>query len=146
MTVLKKLSVTNHNKSFKYSILIGDDFSESLEQNFSKTLKGKKIYVMYDEFFYKLKLIKNLINNFKKLSTKLSSEIFFFKTKSKDKFKNFENLSNLLNYILSHKINRDSIIISIGGGVTGDLVGFASSIVLRGVTCTYSDNSSFSSR
>ena len=137
MTVLKKLSVTNHNKSFKYSILIGDDFSELLEKNFSKTLKGKKIYVMYDEFFYKLKLIKNLIDNFKKLSTKLSSEIFFFKTKSKDKFKNFENLSNLLNYILSHKINRDSIIISIGGGVTGDLVGFASSIVLRGVKCIH---------
>ena len=137
MTVLKKLSVTNHNKSFKYSILIGDDFSELLEKKFSKTLKGKKIYVMYDEFFYKLKLIKNLIDNFKKLSTKLSSEIFFFKTKSKDKFKNFENLSNLLNYILSHKINRDSIIISIGGGVTGDLVGFASSIVLRGVTCIH---------
>ena len=137
MTVLKKLSVTNHNKSFKYSILIGDDFSELLEKNFSKILKGKKIYVIYDEFFYKLKLIKNLIDNFKKLSTKLSSEIFFFKTKSKDKFKNFENLSNLLNYILSHKINRDSIIISLGGGVTGDLVGFASSIVLRGVTCIH---------
>ena len=137
MTVLKKLSVTNHNKSFKYSILIGDDFSETLEKNFSKILKEKKIYVIYDEFFYKLKLIKNLIDNFKKLSTKLSSEIFFFKTKSKDKFKNFENLSNLLNYILSHKINRDSIIISIGGGVTGDLVGFASSIVLRGVKCIH---------
>ena len=68
MTGLKKLSVSNHNKSFKYSILIGDDFSEALEQNFSTTLKGKKIYVIYDEFFYKLKLIKNLINNFKKLS------------------------------------------------------------------------------
>ena len=137
MTVLKTLSVTNHNKSFKYSILIGDDFIELLEKNFSKTLKEKKIYIMYDEFFYKLKLNKNLIDNFKKLSTKLSSEFFFFKTKSKDKFKNFENLSNLLNYILSHKINRDSIIISIGGGVTGDLVGFASSIVLRGVKCIH---------
>ena len=38
---------------------------------------------------------------------------------------------------MSHKINRDSIIISIGGGVTGDLVGFASSIVLRGVKCIH---------
>ena len=83
MTVLKTLSVTNHNKSFKYSILIGDDFSELLEKNFSKTLKGKKIYVMYDEFFYKLKLNKNLIDNFKKLSTRLSSEFFFSKRNQK---------------------------------------------------------------
>ena len=45
--------------------------------------------------------------------------------------------SILLNFILAHKINRDSIIISIGGGVTGDLVGFASSIVLRGVKCIH---------
>ena len=46
MTVLKKISVINENKSFKYSILIGDDFIELLEKNFSKTLKEKKIYVM----------------------------------------------------------------------------------------------------
>ena len=38
---------------------------------------------------------------------------------------------------MSRKINRDSIIISIGGGVTGDLVGLASSIVLRGVKCIH---------
>ena len=43
MTVLKKISVINENKSFKYSILIGNNFIQTLEKNFSKTLKGKKI-------------------------------------------------------------------------------------------------------
>ena len=133
MTVLKKLSINTENKSLKYSILIGDNFMESLENNFFKTLKGKKIYVIYDEFFYKIKSHKKLVENFENLSTKLLSKNFFFKIKSKDKFKNLERLSILLNFILSNRINRDSIIISIGGGVTGDLVGFASSIVLRGV-------------
>jgi len=137
MTVSKKLSIYNDNKSFKYSILIGNNFIESLENYFFKTLKEKKIYVVYDEFFYKLKLHKNLIENFKKLSGKLTSEIFFFKIRSTDKFKNLDNLSTLLNSILSHRINRDSIIISLGGGVTGDLVGFASSILLRGVKCIH---------
>ena len=78
-----------------------------MEKNFSNTLKRKKIYVIYDEFLDKLKLNENLIQKFKKLSKKLSSEIFFFKTKSRDKFKNFDNLSNLLNFILSNSINRD---------------------------------------
>ena len=55
MTVLKKISVINENKSFKYSILIGNNFIETLENNFSKTLKRKKIFVIFDEFFYKLK-------------------------------------------------------------------------------------------
>ena len=137
MTVLKNISVFNKNKSFNYSILIGNNFIESLEKNFSKTLKGKKIYVIYDEFFHKLNLVENLIRELKKVSTKIGSETFFYKLKSKDKFKNFDNLSILLDFILSEKINRDSIIISIGGGVIGDLVGFASSIVLRGVKCIH---------
>ena len=137
MTDFKKLSINTMNKPFKYPILIGNNFIESLKNNFFQTLKEKKIYVIYDEFFYKLKLHKNLIESFNKFSTKLESEIFFFKIKSKDKFKNYKKLSILLDFILSKNINRDSIIISIGGGVTGDLVGFASSIVLRGVRCIH---------
>jgi len=137
MTVVKKVSVINENKSLIYSILIGNNFIQLLEKYFSETLTEKKIYVIYDEFFYKLRLHKNLIEEFEKFSTKVGSEVFFFKLKSKDKFKNLDKLSILLNFILCHKINRDSIIISIGGGVTGDLVGFASSIVLRGVKCIH---------
>ena len=71
MTVLKKISVINEIKSFKYSILIGNNFIELLEKNFSKILKGKKIYVIYDEFFYKLQLHENLIEEFEKVSTKI---------------------------------------------------------------------------
>ena len=92
MTVIKKISVINENKSLKYSILIGNNFIQTLEKNFSKTLKGKKIFIIYDEFFYKLQLHKNLIENFEKLSIKLGSENFFFKIKSKDKFKNIDKL------------------------------------------------------
>ena len=92
MTVLKKISVINEKKSSKYSILIGNNFIQTLEKNFSKALKRKKIYIIYDEFFYKLQLHENLIKDFKKISIKLGSENFFFKLKSKDKFKNFDKL------------------------------------------------------
>jgi len=68
MTISKKLSINTESKLFKYSILIGDDFSRLLEKNFSNTLKRTKIYVIYDEFFDKLKLNENLIQKFKKLS------------------------------------------------------------------------------
>ena len=98
MTFLKKLSIKNENKSFKYSILIGDNFIEILENKFFKVLKGNKIYVIYDEFFYKSEPHVNLIKNFNKLSKNLNGEIFFFKIRSIDKFKNFENLSILLNF------------------------------------------------
>ena len=74
MTVLKKISVINENKSFKYSILIGNNFIQTLEKNFSKTLRGKKIFIIYDEFFYKLQLHENLIKNYQKSHIKINTE------------------------------------------------------------------------
>lgn len=47
--------------------------------------------------------------------------------------KSFYHLNFLLNKMLSFKIDRQSLIISFGGGVIGDLVGLAASIVLRGL-------------
>ena len=83
MTIFKKLSINTENKSLNYSILIGNNFIKLLENNFFKILQGRKIYVIYDEFFYKLRLHKDLFENFKKLSTKLSSEVFFFQNQVK---------------------------------------------------------------
>ena len=83
MTVLRKLSIKNETPSSQYSIFIGDNYVRLLENNFFKTLNRKKIYIIYDEFFFKFNLNKNLIEKFKKLSTKLSSEVFFFQNQVK---------------------------------------------------------------
>ena len=42
-------------------------------------------------------------------------------------------LTYVLEKSLSYEIDRDSIIIAFGGGVVGDLAGFAASILLRGI-------------
>ena len=42
-------------------------------------------------------------------------------------------LTHVLEKSLSYEIDRDSIIIAFGGGVVGDLAGFAASILLRGI-------------
>ncbi|HLD77015.1 MAG TPA: 3-dehydroquinate synthase [Rickettsiales bacterium] len=47
--------------------------------------------------------------------------------------KNFENLEIICEEILSQNIDRKSLIIAFGGGVIGDLAGFAASILLRGI-------------
>ena len=53
--------------------------------------------------------------------------------KASEKIKNFDNYKNLLNKMLSKNIDRNYIIIAIGGGTIGDLSGFVASTVLRGV-------------
>ncbi len=47
--------------------------------------------------------------------------------------KSFSVLTDLVETLLSHKIERGDLVIAIGGGVIGDLAGFAASILRRGV-------------
>ena len=47
--------------------------------------------------------------------------------------KNINTLTSLLSFMLDSHFNRKSIVIAFGGGVVGDLAGFAASIYMRGV-------------
>lgn len=47
--------------------------------------------------------------------------------------KSFNALSSLVETLLSHEIERGDLVIALGGGVIGDLAGFAASILRRGV-------------
>ena len=47
--------------------------------------------------------------------------------------KSWENLQKTVEWLLSEKIERDDIVIAFGGGVIGDLAGFSTAILRRGV-------------
>ncbi|HLI11054.1 MAG TPA: 3-dehydroquinate synthase [Alphaproteobacteria bacterium] len=47
--------------------------------------------------------------------------------------KDFRHLEELLDRLLEGRIERSTSLLALGGGVIGDLVGFAASIVLRGI-------------
>lgn len=47
--------------------------------------------------------------------------------------KDWKNLSRTVDWLLSQRIERDDLVIAFGGGVIGDLVGFAAAILRRGV-------------
>ena len=50
-----------------------------------------------------------------------------------EKSKSFETLETVVDGILAARIERSDLVIAFGGGVVGDLAGFAASIVRRGV-------------
>lgn len=47
--------------------------------------------------------------------------------------KSFEQLQDVCDFLLSERLERQSIVVAFGGGVIGDLVGFAAAIVRRGL-------------
>ena len=50
-----------------------------------------------------------------------------------DHTKEINELNNILEKVLSYEIDRETVIIAFGGGVIGDIAGFAASILLRGI-------------
>ncbi|MCF7363253.1 3-dehydroquinate synthase [Vibrio diazotrophicus] len=50
-----------------------------------------------------------------------------------EKYKTLETFNTVLSFLLEHNHSRDVVIIALGGGVIGDLVGFAASCYQRGV-------------
>jgi 3-dehydroquinate synthase len=56
-----------------------------------------------------------------------------FTAPSGEATKSFSKLQEIAEWALSHKIDRKSAIAAVGGGVIGDLAGFAASVILRGI-------------
>ncbi|MGF1910192.1 3-dehydroquinate synthase [Vibrio kasasachensis] len=50
-----------------------------------------------------------------------------------EQYKTLDTFNTVMSYLLEHNFSRDVVIIALGGGVIGDLVGFAASCYQRGV-------------
>ena len=109
-----------------------------------KTIEKKYCIEIKFSFFKKklLKLVQNKQNIFIVIDTnvdylikniKFPNNVNVIKIKASEKIKNFKNYEFLINKLLYKGIDRNSLIIAIGGGTIGDLTGFVASTVLRGV-------------
>ena len=47
--------------------------------------------------------------------------------------KTLETVTGVLDFLAAHQVTRSDLVIALGGGVTGDLAGFAAAIYLRGI-------------
>ena len=121
-----KYKIPINTKEKKYSIIIGSN----IIQNISKILLKEKIY------FKKCLIVldKNIPLNFiSTLLKKLKTKKVIYKFKALEKNKNYKNVDKIHNILFKHKFNRTDCIISFGGGITGDVVGFSASTFKRGI-------------
>lgn len=49
--------------------------------------------------------------------------------------KNLETLSRILEFLAEERLTRTDCVAALGGGVTGDMAGFAAAVYLRGIRC-----------
>ena len=111
----------------KYPIFIGNNILNKLNRILKENLiKFNQCLVIVDKNVPK-KLISNVLSSLPK--RKLSLHYFH----SSEKNKNQKSINNILSILLSKNFNRNDCIISVGGGITGDVSGFAASIFKRGL-------------
>ena len=122
---LIKLQVKNGNQ--KYPIFIGNNILNKLKvilkENF---INFNQCLIVVDKKVPKI-LIKKVINSLPR--KKISLHYF----NSSEKNKNQKSIDNILSILLSKNFNRNDCVISVGGGITGDVSGFAASIFKRGL-------------
>ena len=124
---MKNQRVNFKDKNSSYSIIIGENILRLIPNEIKKICPGtKKIALIID---------KNVPNKYKKvLKTRLKNyNLFFFIFDPSEKNKSLKSANNLLGKLLSKNLNRSDLIISVGGGITGDVVGFIASIYKRGI-------------
>ena len=124
MRPIKLIVKTN---SEKYPIIIGRNLITGLSQIFKKnSIDFKKCLLVLD---------KNIPNMYvKQISKSLKRyEVYKFINYANERNKNQKNVTKILDFLLKKNFSRDDCLISIGGGITGDVAGFAASLFKRGL-------------
>ena len=111
-----------------YSIYIKRGLINSLGTEIAKIYKGRKIVVITDENvdkYYGDKISSVLIDN--------NFDVHKIVLKAGEKSKSIEGLIKLYEKLLNCGVTRSDMIVTLGGGVIGDIGGFAASTLLRGI-------------
>ena len=127
------VSLTSKLNNLSYPIFVGNNLLSNCEDILKKFVVNRKIILIHDDFFSFENGSNENLFTFVKIIKKLSKSVNLIDLPGGDKTKNISQLDFILEKSLSFEIDRSSLIIAFGGGVIGDIAGFAASIVLRGI-------------
>ena len=111
----------------KYPIFIGNNILGKLKIILKENLINFNQCLIVADRNVPKKLVNKILNSLPK--KKISLHYF----NSSEKNKNQKSIDDILSILLSKNFNRNDCVISVGGGITGDVSGFAASMFKRGL-------------
>ena len=124
---MKFIKLKIKTKTREYPILIGSNLVINIPKIARKHLIDfQKCLLIIDS-----NISKNIISQIKKSLTKKNTYLYFFKANEINK--NINNVNKILDFLLDKNFSREDCLISVGGGITGDVSGFAASLFKRGL-------------
>ena len=122
---LIKIQIKTNNQ--KYQIVIGNNILNKVPKLLKEnSINFNQCLVIIDKNVPK-KLIKKVLNTLQK------KQVSVYYLNANEKNKNQKSVDKILSILLNKNFNRNDCVISIGGGITGDISGFAASIFKRGL-------------
>jgi len=115
-------------KQNSYDVFLGENFLNILFEHIDALALYKNTLIIVDKNVNDLhyKLINQLLNN-------NNRKIELLEIESSEQKKSFETLQDIFRKLLNSNYGRDTLIIAIGGGIVGDVGGFAAASFTRGV-------------
>ena len=124
---MKTIKLKIKTKTQEYPIIIGSN----LISNISKILKENLVNFKHCLLIIDKNISKKAISKIKKSLNKKSIYVHFINANEMNKNQN--NVNKILDILLKKNFSREDCLISVGGGITGDITGFAASLFKRGL-------------
>lgn len=116
------------NASKAYDIIIGENILSSIGSTIKNISRAKKVAIITDNIVNELYL--NIVKaSLEKEGFKCVSLSF----KNGEESKNIYTFSSILEFLADNALSRKDLILALGGGVVGDISGFAASAYMRGI-------------
>lgn len=123
---MKKIEVNAYSKA--YPVYYGRGIFEKLNSLIKSYNLYKNIFIIVDE---------NVHNHHSEkidlLISKTEGKVGFYSLVANEINKSHFQLNDIYSALIENEFGRDTLIIAIGGGITGDLAGFVASTFCRGV-------------
>jgi len=120
-------SINVRTPSGDYEVLVGSKLLK--DYNFKWLAQNRQVLVVKDSNVPNA-ILENLSIS---LANSEAKQVEIMEIETNEKNKSFEGLMPIFEVLNSNKFNRDCLIISLGGGITTDMVGFVAASYLRGV-------------
>lgn len=114
--------------SRNYEVLIGRELLQDAGKHIAQVVNPCKCCIITDDIVVGL-YAKQLATSLKDSGFEVCQYVFA----NGESSKNLTTYSQILAYMASENLTRTDIVVALGGGVTGDMAGFAAASYLRGI-------------
>ena len=125
--ILRILEIKKNDKKI-YDICIDDSYDHFIEKIEEIGMNGRKVCIVTDSHVAPLYL-KEVAN----LCCNVASKVIHFVFDAGEANKNLNVIEKIYEKLIIEKFDRKDYLIALGGGVTGDMTGYAAATYLRGI-------------